>query len=224
MTIASAFNEIAVAQGGTADNSGTIAGAVDALTDALAGSDQPAPQTIEQGVRMLGEHIGGGGGGVAVATGSFTPATAGATETFTTDYNGTGYPVIGVVYVDGGYANESNQKNTEWVMHATKNAIGLFTFCKYNTDTTPTYTGSTPVRNGLSCCAAYRSSDSVIFNMSAVNSSLTNTFNATGTPNGTSAMMTFIIRSANDFAYFARNSSYGFAVGVTYKYIIVYSE
>lgn len=63
MTIASAFNEIAVAQGGTASKSGTITGALDALTDALAGSDQPAPQTIEQGVRMLGEHIGGGGGG-----------------------------------------------------------------------------------------------------------------------------------------------------------------
>lgn len=63
MTIASAFNEIAVAQGGTASKSGTITSALDALTDALAGSDQPAPQTIEQGVRMLGEHIGGGGGG-----------------------------------------------------------------------------------------------------------------------------------------------------------------
>lgn len=62
MTIAKAFNDIAVAQGGTASKSGTITGALDALTDALAGSDQPAPQTIEQGVRMLGEHIGGGGG------------------------------------------------------------------------------------------------------------------------------------------------------------------
>lgn len=61
MTIAKAFNDIAVAQGGTASKSGTITGALDALTDALAGSDQPAPQTIEQGVRMLGEHIGGGG-------------------------------------------------------------------------------------------------------------------------------------------------------------------
>lgn len=63
MTIAKAFNDIAVAQGGTASNSGTITGALDALTDALAGSDQPAPQTIEAGVRMLGEHISGGGGG-----------------------------------------------------------------------------------------------------------------------------------------------------------------
>ena len=60
MTIASAFNEIAVAQGGTASTSGTIAGAIDALNDALAGSDQPAAQTIEAAVRLLGNHIGGG--------------------------------------------------------------------------------------------------------------------------------------------------------------------
>ena len=68
MTIAQAFNEIAVAQGGTASKSGTIAGAIDALNDALAGSDQQAASTIEDAVRLLGEHIGsggeGGGGGV----------------------------------------------------------------------------------------------------------------------------------------------------------------
>ena len=63
MTIASAFNEIAVANGGQADTSGTIAGAVDALTDALAGSDVAQGATIEDGVRVLGEYIGGGGGG-----------------------------------------------------------------------------------------------------------------------------------------------------------------
>ncbi len=62
MTIASAFNDIAVAQGGTAAKSGTITAAIDALNDALAGSDQPTAKTIEQAVRLLGEHIGGGGG------------------------------------------------------------------------------------------------------------------------------------------------------------------
>lgn len=65
MTIADAFNEIAVAQGGTASTSGTIAGAIDALNDALAGSDQPSVQTIEGAVRLLGQHIGGGGGTTA---------------------------------------------------------------------------------------------------------------------------------------------------------------
>lgn len=61
MTIANAFNEITAAQGGTPNYSGTIAGAIDALNDALAGSDQPSVQTIEGAVRLLGEHIGGGG-------------------------------------------------------------------------------------------------------------------------------------------------------------------
>lgn len=61
MTIASAFNDIAVAQGGTAAKSGDITAAIDALNDALAGSDQPQAKTIEQAVRLLGEHIGGGG-------------------------------------------------------------------------------------------------------------------------------------------------------------------
>ena len=60
MTIAQAFNEIAVAQGGTASTSGTIAGAIDALNDALAGSDQKSAQTIEDAVRLLGQNIGGG--------------------------------------------------------------------------------------------------------------------------------------------------------------------
>ena len=62
MTIADAFNEITAAQGGTPNYSGTIAAAIDALNDALAGSDQPAEQTIEGAVRLLGQHIGGGGG------------------------------------------------------------------------------------------------------------------------------------------------------------------
>ena len=53
MTIAQAFNEIAVAQGGTASKSGTIAGAIDALNDALAGSDQASAQTIEDAVRLV---------------------------------------------------------------------------------------------------------------------------------------------------------------------------
>lgn len=63
MTIASAFNDIAVAHGGTAAKSGAITAAIDALNDALAGSDQPQAKTIEQAVRLLGEHIGGGGCG-----------------------------------------------------------------------------------------------------------------------------------------------------------------
>jgi len=62
MTISDAFNEITVAQGGTASKDGTITGAIDALNDALAGSDQERAETIEDAVRLLGAHIGGGAG------------------------------------------------------------------------------------------------------------------------------------------------------------------
>lgn len=60
MTIAQAFNEITIAQGGTPNAGGTIAGAIDALNDTLAGSDQKPAQTIEGAIRLLGAHIGGG--------------------------------------------------------------------------------------------------------------------------------------------------------------------
>ena len=73
MTIAQAFNEIAAAQGGTPNNSGTIAGAIDALNDTLAGSDQEAATTIEEAVRLLGQHISTGGGG---GSSDLTEATA----------------------------------------------------------------------------------------------------------------------------------------------------
>ena len=82
MTIAQAFNEIAVAQGGTASKSGTIAGAIDALNDALAGSDQASAQTIEDAVRLLGQNIGSGGG-----------SNAHKLYVYAEDYSLTGYTV-----------------------------------------------------------------------------------------------------------------------------------
>ena len=62
MTIHGAFNDIAEDLGGIADTSGTIVGAIDALNDVLAGSDQQRAGNIEEAVRLLGLHIGGGGG------------------------------------------------------------------------------------------------------------------------------------------------------------------
>ena len=59
MTIAGEFNKITEKLGGDPSTSGTITGAIDALNDTLAGSDQPAALTIEGAVRLLGQHIGG---------------------------------------------------------------------------------------------------------------------------------------------------------------------
>lgn len=58
MTIQSAFNEITDSLGGTPSLDGTIAGAIDALNDTLAGENQERGNSIEDAVRLLGEHIG----------------------------------------------------------------------------------------------------------------------------------------------------------------------
>lgn len=91
MTIAQAFNDIAIAQGGTPSTSGTIAGAIDALNDALAGSDQASAQTIEDAVRLLGQNIGGGGGSYNI---------------YCIDSN-TGDPITSIAYI--GSINEEEQ-------------------------------------------------------------------------------------------------------------------
>lgn len=73
MTIASAFNDIAVAQGGTASTSGAIDDAARAMASALGETivveeatvetiDSLTDKTIEDAVTLLGQHIGGGGG------------------------------------------------------------------------------------------------------------------------------------------------------------------
>lgn len=61
MTIASAINEIAIAQGGKAGQG--ISGAIDALNDALAGKDEKGASSISEAIALLGQNISGGGGG-----------------------------------------------------------------------------------------------------------------------------------------------------------------
>ena len=60
MTIHGAFNEITETLGGTPSTDGTITGAIDALNDTLAGENQERGISIEDGIRLLGEHIGSG--------------------------------------------------------------------------------------------------------------------------------------------------------------------
>lgn len=63
MSIVKTFNDITVSLGGTADTSNTLTGAIDALTDALAGEDVESPKTVEGAIKLLGEYVGKGEGG-----------------------------------------------------------------------------------------------------------------------------------------------------------------
>jgi len=110
MTIAQAFNDITLAQGGTPNAGGTIAGAIDALNDTLAGSDQPSASTIEGAIRLLGEHIGGG---VAPS------GTIEITE------NGEGIDVAQYAYADVNVAGGSSDLSTAMVAITAADVLSL---------------------------------------------------------------------------------------------------
>lgn len=136
MTIAQAFNEITVAQGGTPNNGGTIAGAIDALNDTLAGSDQAQGRTIEDAVRLLGQHIGGGGSSVTVEAltatenKTYTAPEGKAYSPVTVNVAGstTEYDILCCKWVDGSYvetaakfyvATEYDTENYKWLYSGT---------------------------------------------------------------------------------------------------------
>lgn len=62
MTIASAIDDVIIDQGGTPDPTDTIADSLVNLAGVLAGETIDKTETIEGAVKILGEHIGGGGG------------------------------------------------------------------------------------------------------------------------------------------------------------------
>lgn len=62
-TIADELNAISVEHGYTGAAPKTIAGAIDALADTLAGTDVEERRTIAGAVKALAPYIGGGGGG-----------------------------------------------------------------------------------------------------------------------------------------------------------------
>lgn len=64
-TIAQEINAITEAQGGTATGQ-TIAEAVNALADTLAGEDVAGGRTIAEAVHNIAPYVGGGGGGASV--------------------------------------------------------------------------------------------------------------------------------------------------------------
>jgi hypothetical protein len=139
MTIAQAFNDITVAQGGTPSKGGTITGAIDALNDTLAGSDQKPAQTIEGAIRLLGAHIGGGvapsgtieitenGEGIDVAQYAYADVSvSGGGGAQTTDvylWNMTGNVVPSKVEYVSGYS-DGNPTYTELETEGITNELG----------------------------------------------------------------------------------------------------
>lgn len=169
-----------------------------------------------------------GGGGTScprLVTGSFTTgSTGGDTGTVTLDYDGTGYPIIGAIFVQGGAYNP----NTEYYSSLNRYDVGAFYFSKSVMTSTPTYATSssltqnqavtaTVYKNGTSTATAYArsgASNSILYNSSSTNASTT--YNCVRFK-GNNKTMSYYIGNRE-------NNSIGLARDTTFDYIIVYNE
>ena len=170
--------------------------------------------------------VSGGGGASNLITGTFAAtSSASTTAAVTVGYNGTGYPTMLVVVVEGGMYNSAI---TSWYNTAQRYAVGQMTIGKGVATSTPTYTTSGTANYG--CVEViYKSSSS---NATSVTSTRTATANSysSSTANGTN--VTCIRWKDNTHFHYhttpgtaaGSSSGYGLMPGLTYRYYVAYSS
>ena len=168
-TIADELNAISVEHGYTGAAPKTIAGAIDALADTLAGTDVEGKRTIAGAVKALAPYIGGGGGTtlgeligitVSVEYSSFSVSTA-------------PYDISGESYADvsSSIRSTTNVCGTDSTDTVTAPsgcyvAIRCVVPSDWSTDSLGVYIGGEPVTSGFECkVLAFSSTPYAFFTM-----------------------------------------------------------
>lgn len=150
-----------------------------------------------------------------LVTGTFTGSTTGAAMDVAVSYSGSGYPVAGVIYPSSG-------GNTGSIASlAQKYAVVMYSFCKSDMSSTPTYTGDTS-ENKVIATSLYKYSDSDPTSSTA-GRLLTQRFyyNSNATATATDCVK---MKSATSMSVYIASTSYGFKSGIEYTYQLIYSS
>ena len=158
--------------------------------------------------------------------GTFTTgSTRASTGSTSITYNGTGYPIAVMVFINGGAYNNTSGGNTTWYSSVDRYDVGTFYMTKSEMNTTPTYVSSGSVTaNGGVVTIVYKNSTSD-------STSYTRTSNMSAkTYNSSDATTTYnCIRfkgNGKTLSWYVGNkgsSTIGLAPSTTYAYIVVYS-
>lgn len=148
--------------------------------------------------------------------GTFKGTTAGAVQTVTIPYTGSGYPVIIVIYPsEGAY-------NPDGTFYSTIDYRAILSYCaiKAVPTSTPNYSGGASDKAMVSALVKNSTSDATATTVNRNNSfSLFNSGNA-------QAYSCDMVRmnSATSMSVIMSNNAYGFAPNVEYTYEIIYSS
>ena len=169
-----------------------------------------------------------GGGASNVVTGTFTTgSTGGSTSTVSLNYNGSGYPILTLVEIDGGVYNNGTGGNTTWYNSTTlRYYVGHVIITKARTTTAPTYDTSGENNYGV-ITYTYKSSSQTATSYSRAGSMNANTYtNSSTNPSSGNTCVRFK-GNGKTLAYYIGNgstSTYGLAKSTKYRYTILYSE
>ena len=165
------------------------------------------------------------GGSSNLVTGEFTVPAYSSSSTrgeVSIPYNGSGYPIAGMIYVKNGVYNGTGAST--WYNGIKRYAVGFLAFSKSDTTTAPTFTSSD--NDNCSVMAIYKNSTSAANNYTR-NSVMSSNFFSTSNPPNTSAICINFRNDVNTMRYSIGNgsaSTYGLYPEVTYVYHIIYSS
>ena len=164
----------------------------------------------------------GGGGATNIVQGTFTTgSTRATTGKITLNYNGSGYPIAFIVYVDGGMNG-----NTTWANSINNyNDIGVCTMAKAEMNTTPSYTQT--VNSFGVVMYIYKNSTTSASLYNGGRSEASYTYAPSTNDAATAQHCVRFCGSGVEMGYYIGNqtsTTRGLAPSTTYAYIVIYSE
>ena len=167
------------------------------------------------GVRTQGTSSGGASNYV---TGTFTTSGSGVNQTITIPYSGSGYPIMCMVFVEGGAYNSAV---SDWYNAIQRYAVGQWTMHKSVQTSTPTY-GTPGIANYGVTTTIYKNSTSSSTSYTRTSGMNTTTFSSSNASNAAATCVRF--KSSTQLSIYVASNSYGLMSGITYRYHIVYSS
>lgn len=170
------------------------------------------------GTLGTGTNSGGGGGASNVVTGTFTTGSSAGAGSVSLDYNGNGYPIAALVFVEGGSYNSAI---SGWYNSVQRYAVGFWAMSKSVATSAPTYSTSGTQNQGVTT-AIYKNSTSSATSYTRTSGMNTNVYSSS---NASNAALTCVrLKTGNVLSYYVNTSSYGLLPNTTYRYIVIYSE
>ena len=208
----------------------TLNGSLQQLGETLATniSSKGVSASANDGLTTLASKVSQiqtGGGTNNVVQGTFTTgSTRNTTGSVSLSYSGTGYPIVVMIFVDGGTYNNGSGGNTTWYNSVNRYDVGSYSMSKARQTTSPTYSTSGADNYGV-VDIIYKNSTSTSTTYTRTSSMTVNTYSSSNAQASTACVR--FKGNNKTMTYYIGNkgsSSIGFASETKYAYIVIYSS